>query len=175
MSGYTPLLMIYHTSELNISLPCKHTTSLYTVNNCLIHVIIQHYHSEKLNPRIRMKQAGCLPHGCPLSKITCFRWLQCDTHSMYCNSYDTIITVKLACWLLMTWCLVGPRTSAEIIMMQAGHCTSLTHWGRDKMAAIFQTTIWNAFSWMKMYEFRLRFHWRLFPGVQLTISQHWFR
>ena len=51
----------------------------------------------------------------------------------------------------------------------------LTHWGRDKMAAIFQTTIANAFSWMKMYEFRLRFHWILFPGVQLTIFQHWFR
>ena len=30
----------------------------------------------------------------------------------------------------------------------------LTHWGRDKMAAIFQTTFSNAFSWMKMHEFR---------------------
>ena len=43
------------------------------------------------------------------------------------------------------------------------------------MAATFQTTFSNAFSWMKMYEFRLRFHWILFPWVQLTISQHWFR
>ena len=25
----------------------------------------------------------------------------------------------------------------------------LTHWGRDKMADIFQTTFWNAFSWTK--------------------------
>ena len=31
----------------------------------------------------------------------------------------------------------------------------LSHWGRDKMAAIFQRTFSNAFSWMKMYEFRL--------------------
>ena len=30
----------------------------------------------------------------------------------------------------------------------------LTHWGRDKMADIFQTTSSNAFSWMEMYEFR---------------------
>ena len=37
---------------------------------------------------------------------------------------------------------------------------ALTYWGRDKMAAISQTTFSNAFSWMKMYEFRLRFHWR---------------
>ena len=51
----------------------------------------------------------------------------------------------------------------------------LTHWGRDKMAAIFQTTFSNAFSSMKMYTFRLRFHWSLFPRVQLTIFQHWFR
>ena len=50
----------------------------------------------------------------------------------------------------------------------------LTHWGRDKMATIFQTTLSNAFSWMKMYEFRLRFHRSLFLRFQLTISQHWF-
>ena len=31
------------------------------------------------------------------------------------------------------------------------------------------------FSWMKIYEFRLRFHWTLFLRVQLTIFQHWFR
>ena len=39
---------------------------------------------------------------------------------------------------------------------------SLTHWGRNKMAAIFQTTFSNGFPWMKIYEFRLNFHWRLF-------------
>ena len=43
------------------------------------------------------------------------------------------------------------------------------------MDAISQTTFSNAFSWMKMCEYRLKFHWRLFPRVQLTISQHWFR
>ena len=32
------------------------------------------------------------------------------------------------------------------------------------MAAIFQTTSSNGFSWMKMFEFRLTFHWSLFPG-----------
>ena len=30
-----------------------------------------------------------------------------------------------------------------------------------QMTAIFQTIFSNGFSWMKMYEFRLRFHWRL--------------
>ena len=28
---------------------------------------------------------------------------------------------------------------------------------------------------MKIYEFRLKFHWSLFLGAQLTIYQHWFR
>ena len=36
------------------------------------------------------------------------------------------------------------------------------------MAAILQTLFSNAFSWMKMYEFRLRFHWSLFLKLELT-------
>ena len=51
----------------------------------------------------------------------------------------------------------------------------LTHWGRDKMDAILQTTFSNAFYWMRMFKYRLKFHWSLFLRVQLTISQHWFR
>ena len=39
---------------------------------------------------------------------------------------------------------------------------------RPKKAAISQTTLSNEFSWMKMFEFRLRFHWSLFLRVQLT-------
>ena len=46
---------------------------------------------------------------------------------------------------------------------------------RDKMAAIFRTTFGSAFTWMKMYKLRLRFHWSLFPMFQLTVFQHWFR
>ena len=38
----------------------------------------------------------------------------------------------------------------------------LTHWGQDKMDAIWQTTFSSAFSWMKMFEFELKFHWGLF-------------
>ena len=48
----------------------------------------------------------------------------------------------------------------------------LAHWGRGKMAAIFQTTSSNEFSWMKMCEYRLKFHWNLFLRVQLTISDN---
>ena len=51
----------------------------------------------------------------------------------------------------------------------------LTHWGRDKMDAISLTTSLDVFSWIEMFELRLKFHWNLFLGVWLTIFQHWFR
>ena len=64
---------------------------------------------------------------------------------------------------------VFPNTNWDI---SAG--VMLTHWDRERMVAISQTSFSNAFSWMKIYEFRLKFHWSLFPRVQLTIFQHWF-
>ena len=50
----------------------------------------------------------------------------------------------------------------------------LSHWGSDKIAASSQTTLSNTFPWMKLSEFRLKFHWSLFLRAQLTIFQHWF-
>ena len=46
------------------------------------------------------------------------------------------------------------------------------HWSREKMAAFSQKTLSYALSRMKLYEFRLTFHWSLFLMVQLTIFQH---
>ena len=51
----------------------------------------------------------------------------------------------------------------------------LTHWGREEMDTISQTTFSDACSWMKMHEFRLKFHWSLLLRFELTIFQHWFR
>ena len=39
----------------------------------------------------------------------------------------------------------------------------------------FADDIWNAFSWMKMFEFRLKFQWSFFPRIQWTINQYSFR
>ena len=77
-------------------------------------------------------------------------------------------------WIFAPWHTV--LSSNGIIRWQ---CTSLsllwqTHWGRDKMAAIFQTIFSNAFSWIKIVEFQLELHWSLFLKFQLTINQ-WFR
>ena len=50
-----------------------------------------------------------------------------------------------------------------------------THWGQDNLADILQTTFSKAFSWMKMYEYRLRFYLNVFLRVQEIVSQYWFR
>ena len=51
------------------------------------------------------------------------------------------------------------------VPLSANPHIKLIHWGRDKMAVNFLTTILNAFSWIKIYEFRLWFRRRLFPRV----------
>ena len=62
-----------------------------------------------------------------------------------------------------------PRTT------ESSGCWRWTHWGRYKIDAILQTTFSNAISLIKMFEFRLKFHWSLFLRGQLTIFQHWSR
>ena len=59
-------------------------------------------------------------------------------------------------------------------MTHGGRVFYVTQWGRYKMAEISKTFS-NAFSWMKIYEFRLICHYNYFPMVKLTISQNWFR
>ena len=50
---------------------------------------------------------------------------------------------------------------------------NITHWDRDKIAAISQTFS-NAFPLMKFFEFRSRFHRSLFLRFELTIFLYWF-
>ena len=75
---------------------------------------------------------------------------------------------------------VNNREAGDLRRHQA-HCDVivmgfyLTHWRRDKMTAIFQTAFSIAFSWVKIVVFWWKFHWNLFPWIQLTIFQHWVR
>ena len=87
--------------------------------------------------------------------------------------YGYIIQMHLAC-LKIT--MKHPKNvDVEKYRLPTVSSQSLTYWSRDKMAAVSQTTLSNAFSWMKMLKFRLRFHWSLFLRLQLTINQHWLR
>ena len=65
-------------------------------------------------------------------------------------------------------------TSAFVLFLICLNITLLTHWVWDT-AAILQSTISKAFSWMKFFIFWFIFQWSLFLSVQLTINQHWFR
>ena len=66
---------------------------------------------------------------------------------------------------VMARCLTAPS-----------HClnTWLTHIIETKIATISQATFSSAFSWTKIHEFRLRFHWSLFLSFDLAIFRHWF-
>ena len=101
------------------------------------------------------------------------------------NSYTktgyiyTAVTCGCVCdneWFTHAYHSVGVSVH-DCIPSQTLHFdwTELPHWGRDKMAAVSQTMFSNAFSWMKMYEFRLHFHWSLVLRLQLMIFQHLFR
>ena len=73
----------------------------------------------------------------------------------------------LICWSCW-WALIEFRCS---IRWLPGRCQviMLTHWGRDQIDAISQTTFSNAFPRMKMNEFLLGFHRSLFLRFELTI------
>ena len=75
-----------------------------------------------------------------------------------------VITYSFAFTLLLVYVVLPhPLTHKNI---------RLTHWGRDKMDAISQTTFWRAFSSMKIVECWIDFHWSMFVKVQLTIIRH---
>ena len=63
----------------------------------------------------------------------------------------------------------------HICVSESGFDNGLSHWGRDKIDAIWQMTFSNAFSWLKMNDFLLEFHWSLFLRFESTIFHHWYR
>ena len=91
-------------------------------------------------------------------------------------SSNTNKSIWLGTFLLQGW----PITSRNCANIRT---TAWSGWYGDshvnssspkKMAAISQTTFPSTFAWMDMIEFRWKFPWNLFLGVQLTISRHWF-
>ena len=57
-----------------------------------------------------------------------------------------------------------------LLSMAEAEIAILTHWGRNQITALMQTTFSNAFSWMKMYEFRFKFHWFVPKGLIKNIA-----
>ena len=92
------------------------------------------------------------------------------------RSTFNVIFVLFHFYLSNRFLSVQVHRTSLVCRLSASFLTAYSiHWGRNKMAAIPQTTFSYAFSWLKVYEFHLRFHWSLFLWFDLTISQHWFR
>ena len=80
------------------------------------------------------------------------------------------VMVELNCGKHISWVIRAKLMISRLKMMRIKYGDGgddyfvwvLTHWGRDKMAAMYHTAFSNAFSWMKMFKFRLRFHWSFF-------------
>ena len=78
------------------------------------------------------------------------------------------VLIATALWCI---CIIGQYVTSVL------HLYAIVHWN------IEAETKWPPFSkrhfqmifLMKMYEFRFKFHWSLFPGAKLTMFQHWFR
>ena len=85
--------------------------------------------------------------------------------SHYLNQCSNIVNLNLRNklqWNLKqnSYIFIQENASENIVCRMAAILSrgdELTHWGRDKMAAVFQTTLSNAFSWMKMLYFWLNF------------------
>ena len=111
-----------------------------------------------------------------LSKQSWGWWFETLSHPLWRhrNEKRSSVFLLVACLYQGQW-WGGGYGRCAISAIPFTLSASLSHWGRDEIETISQTTFSNAFSWMKMYWFRLTFHRNLFPRVQLTIFQHWFR
>ena len=79
-----------------------------------------------------------------------------------CWTWNNTVSAKDPVALFGTRIYMEPLRIKSELSLRKVVLLALTHWGRDKMTAFLQTTYLNAFSWMKMYEFRLKFHRNLF-------------
>ena len=73
---------------------------------------------------------------------------------------------------LMGWFHTSSVYVGNVVYTWFQPSSFLTHWLRHKIDIISQTTFSNAFSWMAMYEFRLRFYWSFCLSFKLAMFQH---
>ena len=78
-------------------------------------------------------------------------------HSRQFNVADH---ADLMIWFWNVWYIIF--NLGDVWNVATKHIEAETRW-----PSLWQTTFSNTFSWMKIYEFRLKFHWSLFPRVHL--------
>ena len=128
---------------LKVGILKSHSNISYTWDNCRANKIVLNANGQVMNISINYTHCGL---------VTLYSNLDPDQHWLRPN-----ITSHL--WGSVAF--TREQFQSEL----------LTHWGRDKMDAISQTTFSSAFSWMKMFEYRLKLHWSLFLRVQLCVTR----
>ena len=86
--------------------------------------------------------------------------ISCEIPSEYHMTPYMISISALVRMQAITWIIVDQDSWWHQALLDL---TWWTHWGRDKMATIFQTTFPNAFSWMKMYGIQLKISLKIVP------------
>ena len=124
----------------------KQVHGIWWVANNVLHVNIPETCTERYREAVTISGKKLLPNRC----ISC---MQAGASLLGFLMHVVLEEERDEGWYSMSINTLGPR----------------------QMDAISQTTFSNGFSWMKVFEFRLKFHWSLFPRVQLTKFQHWFR
>ena len=140
----------------------------------IMHLVKASVRITQLSPLIQWALNG---HGCP-----CKQHFKMD-YSLILKQFKSVAERPVGSESALVQMMADHQESNHYLTRSwwrswMHHCITkrqgLTHWGRNKMDAISQTIFSTAFLWLKMFEFRLKFHWNLFLGVQLTIFQHWF-
>ena len=116
------------------------------------------FHLKFLYNILKFKR-NSIPHSMQLSSRVSFLVLSVALYSDNDSFDKSKNMLSFSSLILFVWV-------TEICLADMQHHSegTLTHWGRDQIDAISQTTFSNVFSSMKMIEFRLKFHWSLFQG-----------
>ena len=120
----------------------------------------------------------------PRGKIIDEIWIKIDNFCIQGNSFWNICKIS-PMWHLPAslqemfetsinkMCL--KITYLKLLQHWVAMCETINTWRQRQNGTISQRTFSNAFSWIKIYKFHFRLHWRLFLRFRLTIFQHWFR
>ena len=127
---------------------------LWRMGNVIKHTVVE------INSIIKL---SWIPHCCKIKKkSSCIKW----NMSLPFPFFQSQKILKEVKWYQMqSYCNFAQKTAVSL------PCTvqNLTHWGRDKMAAISQMSCSSAFSWMKMYEFHLKVSLNFVPKFRISI------
>ena len=90
--------------------------------------------------------------------------LQNARHFVWTSKCQRRVRMQVQSGGIITW----TDMTCHHISRSSDNGRALTHWGRDKMYAISQTTFSSAFSWMKMFELRLKISLKFVPEDQIN-------